>query len=87
MISLDNEKKYFILSDNQGGYGGGGRIFEGIEELIETFQEWADIDNYEDPKLKDWTICQCIENWGMDLKEYSGIDFVDAKDDILTYKI
>lgn len=87
MISLDNERRYFILIDNQGGSFGGGRIFEGTDELIEQFQEWADSDDYEDPKLKDWTISQCIENWDMDLKEYDGIDFVDAGDSILDYKI
>lgn len=77
MISLDEGKQYFILIDGQGGSFGEGRIFEGIQELVEQFQDWADMDGYEDPTLKGWSLLECIAHWTMTLKIYSGGDFME----------
>ena len=87
MIDLDDEKNYFILIDGQGATFGQGRIFEGLKELAEQFQEWADTDDYAEPTLKGWTIGDCIENWVFELKEYDGADFVPATDETLNYII
>lgn len=70
MINLDDNVRYFIMIDGQGRNFGQGRIFEGIKELVEQFQDWASVDEYEDPTLKDWSIIDCLDNWQMTLKVY-----------------
>jgi hypothetical protein len=87
MINLQDEKDYFILVDGQGASFGGGRIFENIEEIAEQFQEWADSDGYDDPKLIGWTIGDCISNWTFELKYYTGTDFVEAPEKFINYTI
>jgi hypothetical protein len=88
MISLETDKSYYILVDGQGLHFGGGRIFESLDEVIEQFQEWADSDEYEDPKLIGWTIGDCLSNWVFDLKRYDGKDFISLdEDEELNYTI
>lgn len=81
MITLHEDKSYYIMIDGQGANFGGGRICEGIEEIIETFQGWADSDGYEDPTLKGWSIGDCISNWTIDIKKYNGVDFVELSEE------
>ena len=78
MISLDEDKQYFILIDGEGYSFGGGRIFEGIEEVAEQFQDWANADDFEDPTLNGWPISECLETWDMDIKVYNGNDFMEV---------
>lgn len=83
MITLHSDKDYYIMIDGQGASFGGGRICEGIEEVIESFQTWADSDDYEDPTLKGWSIGDCISDWTIDLKTYKlarNIVIVNIKD-------
>jgi hypothetical protein len=87
MLNIDEEKDNFILIDGQGSSFGGGRIFESIKEVAEQFQDWADVDDYEDPELKGWTISYCLENWTMEMKEYNGADFVEPSKKFLDYKL
>lgn len=77
MINLNNETDYFILIDEQGGTFGGGKIYEGAEEVMEQFRHWAEIDDYEDPTLKGWTISDCLAHWDFSIKTYDGRDFVE----------
>jgi hypothetical protein len=88
MINLYNEtKNYFILIDGQGGNFAGQCIYESIGEVVEAFQGWAECDRYEDPKLINWTIGECLANWTLDLKWYDGKDFVDAPDKFIHHMI
>jgi len=75
MISLDENKKYYILADKQGGNFGGGRILEGEKEVFEQFGEWAEADNMEDPTLKGYKFSDLIEIWEIDILYYDGHDF------------
>lgn len=88
MIYLDEKKEYYILIDGQGACFASGCLFESLDEVAETFQEWADSDGYEDPKLIGWTIGDCLENWTFELKHYQVNDFVVVEDEeTLNYKI
>ena len=92
MINLDDNQNYYCLIDLQGNNFGGGRIYKGIQELIEQFQDYADMDDYEDPKLTSWTIADCLENWSFELQEYNGIEWIKEYPDgkplkILNHKI
>ena len=87
MINLQEEKNYYILVDGQGGQFGGGRIFEGVDELVEQFQEWADSDGYEDSSLFGWSIGDCLSNWVFELKLYNGIDFIEVTDEFIKNNI
>jgi len=79
MIYLKTQKDYYILIDGQGAEFASGCIFEGLEELAEKFQEWADCDGYEDPKLIGWTIGNCLEHWTFTLKRYQVNDWVEVE--------
>ena len=74
MIHLDDDKDYFILIDGQGASFGGGRIFEGIEEVADQFIEWADSDEMELAENKQMpdNIGGCLPLWVMDLQKYNG---------------
>lgn len=83
MIDLPEDKELFILEDLQGMTFGGGRIFEGLKELKEQFQEYAEMDGYDDPTLKEWPIGECLENWGFNLWKYDGTRFRKIEDEAL----
>lgn len=84
MINLNDETDYFILVDGQGGTFGGGRIFEGINEVIEQFEEWADNDGND---ISTYTVSDMLELWVFELKKYDCIDFVEVLDQkILNHK-
>jgi len=87
MIDLNENKDYFILIDGQGGSFAGNCIYEGINEVVEAFQGWAECDGYEDPKLINWTIGECLPHWTLDLKWYDGKDFVEAPDRFIDHMI
>lgn len=78
MINLDDEKEYFILIDGQGGTFGGGRIYEGLKEVSESFIEWGNSDEMEN--LENYSLRDCIEVWTIDIKKYSGIDFEELNE-------
>ncbi len=75
MISLDDNKDYYILVDLQGGTFGGGRIFESKTEVFEQFSEWAEADEMEDTTLKGYTFSDLMEVWEIDILKYDGKDF------------
>lgn len=87
MINLQTEKDYFILVDGQGADFAGGRIFESIDEVVEQFQEWAECDGYDDPKLIGWSIGDCLSGWTFELKYYTGTDFVEAPEKFINHII
>ena len=87
MINLSDEKDYYILVDGEGGAFGGGCILEGLGELLEVFRGWADNDNYSDPQLTDWTLCDLMDNWTMTIKKYDGSDFVELSESEMNIKI
>jgi hypothetical protein len=80
MITLHEDKNYYILVDGQGGTFGGYRILEGEQEVFEQFKEWADSDGMEDPTLKNYTFADLIEIWAIDIKKYNGAEFVELTD-------
>ena len=84
MIYLGDEKNYYIMIDQQGGVFGGYRIFEGIEEVKNQFEEWGDSDEIED--IENMTISDCISLWQIDVKRYNGKDFTnELSDEELNY--
>ena len=72
MITLDEDKNYYILVDMQGGTFGGGRILEGEEEVFEQFEDWADAD---DRDITGYTFGDLIDTWEINIKKYRGTDF------------
>lgn len=80
MITLDENKKYFILIDGQGLTFGGGAIYESIEEVINCFREWADND---DINIVGWQVADLIPTWEIDIKQYNGKDFVELDEETL----
>jgi hypothetical protein len=87
MIDLYNKKDLFILIDGENAGWAGNCIFEGINEVVTAFQGWAECDEYEDPKLINWTIGECLAHWNLDLKWYTGSDFVEAPDRFIDHMI
>jgi len=83
MIYLKDDKEYFIFIDGQGGSFGGGRIFEGKEEVFEQFAEWADSD---ESNIVGESFGDLISRWTIEIKKYNGKDFVELTDEELNYK-
>ena len=83
MISLKEDKEYFILVDGEGDSFGGHRILEGKEEVFEQFGEWADSDERD---ITDYTFRDFIEVWTIDIKKYDGREFVELSEAELNYK-
>ena len=71
MITLQDNKDYYIIIDNEAGWNSG-CIFEGKEEVFETFQTYADIDEI---NIKKYTFADCMDTWNMEIKKYNGRDF------------
>lgn len=87
MILLDHKKQYFILIDNQGADFAQGCIYEGLEEVMNQFRQWATADRYEDPMLEDWTIGDCLTHWQFTLKNYQANDWNEVHGSVeLNYK-
>lgn len=61
------EDNIYVLSDLQGGGFGENRILTGEKEVFETFQEWADSDEMEDPTLKGYTFKDLIDHWEIEI--------------------
>lgn len=87
MITLNKNKEYYILSDLEGGTFGGGRIFEGIEELIDFFQNWADHEDFEDPTLSGYTLAELMDIWNIDILIYDEHDFRHLIESEQDYKV
>jgi hypothetical protein len=84
-IYLNENKKNYILIDQQGTEFCNHVIFEGIEELAEQFISYAETDEYDDPTLKGATVQQMLYNWGFDCKVYDGKDWVELSESELNY--
>tara|TARA_Y100000310_G_scaffold7302_1_gene7993 strand:+ start:337 stop:651 length:315 start_codon:yes stop_codon:yes gene_type:complete len=80
MINLDEQKDYYILECNQGTEFGGGRIYEGLQEIKDNCKEWAHCDGYDDPELSSWTIGDCIDNWDFTLWRYNGVTWINVSE-------
>ena len=86
MIYLQHEfEEYFILIDGHGDFASG-VIYEGKEELAEQFQSYAECDGYENKKLTDWSIGDCLTHWGFSLKKFVVKDFEDVSSEDIIMK-
>lgn len=86
MIILQEHKEYFIIIDRDANWNED-CIFEGKEDVFDTFQTYADTDDYEDPTLKDWTFAECMDNWNMEIQKWTGQGFRELTLEELNYKI
>ena len=83
MIHLSDEKEYYILVDGECGSFGGRRICESKAEVFEQFEDWADSDERD---ISDYTLGDLIEVWNIEIKKYSGKDFVELSESELKLK-
>ena len=86
MIILNDNKEYYILIDEDNGEWCHGIIFEGVEEIISQFREYADQDDYDDD-LTGSTLGYCAENWHFTIKKYQSTDFIELTPAEYDYKI
>ena len=84
-IYLNENKKNYMISDQQGAGFCSHVVFEGIEELAEQFISYAENDSYEDPTLKGWSISDMLESWCFEAKVYDGKDWVELSESELNY--
>ena len=71
----ETAKDYYTLQDEQGAGFCDGVIFEGIKEVKQQFNFYADTDGYESDVAGTWTISDCIQNWQFTLRKWNGATF------------
>jgi hypothetical protein len=78
----------YTLRDLQGGTFGEKRILKGEKEVFETFQEWAENDEMEDPTLKNWSFGELIAVWGIEILklDWETLAFKELTDEELLIK-
>ena len=85
MITLQDNKDYFIIIDREAHWNED-VIFEGKEEVFETFRTYAEADEYEDPTLSDWTFAHCMDQWNMEIQKWTGQGFRELSEEELNTK-